>query len=111
MVARQSDGAGAQPGRMVVISTLGLPQDVLKANIGAACEPLDPALYEPAMLSLPMAQRAVERLHGRSGVCPSRIAMLAGAGVARSDGARALAQVAERWSIPVATTLDAAPAK
>jgi acetolactate synthase I/II/III large subunit len=87
---------------------LSLPQDVLKANIGAACEPLDPSLYDPAMLSLPMARRAVEHLvHGCNGVRPGRIAMLAGAGVARADGARALAQVAERWSIPVATTLQA----
>jgi acetolactate synthase I/II/III large subunit len=87
---------------------LSLPQDVLKSTIDAVCEPLDQALYHPATLSLPMAQRALEHIaRGRSEGCPRRIAILAGAGVARANGADALVRVSEQWSIPVATTLQA----
>lgn len=87
---------------------LSLPQDVLTAEVTAAVAPLDPALYRPSVLSLAMAERAAERLgRGPAGTPPRRIALLAGAGLAHGDGAVVLAQAAEHWSIPVATTLQA----
>jgi acetolactate synthase-1/2/3 large subunit len=87
---------------------LSLPQDVLLAEIGVGWSARDALTQDPRGLSLPMAERALARIAGRAGrPAPARLAILAGAGLLRGDAAPRLAEIAERWHIPIATTLQA----
>ena len=87
---------------------ISLPTDVQRADIHVPWEKLDESIYAPRFVDL----HAVERLWRI--LCPddsaskvSRILILAGAGVEKSGAAGDLLTFAERFEIPVATTLRA----
>jgi acetolactate synthase I/II/III large subunit len=81
---------------------LSLPHDVLTGDCAADYAPVSDFFAEVAPLSLAAAQTAVTHLAG-----VQRIAILAGAGIEHDSAAADLKAAAERWSIPVATTLRA----
>jgi acetolactate synthase I/II/III large subunit len=81
---------------------LSLTHDALVGATAADYAPVAPYFKAVAPLSTPAATAAVAAL--RSGM---KIAFLAGAGVEHDDAAALLKAIAERWSIPVATTLRA----
>ena len=63
-----------------------------------------PVFFRAAALSLPQAEAALPLLANAK---RPRLAMLVGAGVEHDAAAQRLREIAERWSIPVATTLRA----
>jgi acetolactate synthase I/II/III large subunit len=81
---------------------LSLTHDALIGATSADYAPISPYFKTVAPLSTPAAMAAIATL--RNG---PKIAVLAGAGVKHDDAAALLKAVAERWSIPVATTLRA----
>ncbi len=81
---------------------LSLTHDALVGDCDADYAPVSPFFNDVTPLSVPAAERTIALL----GKGP-RIAILAGAGVEHDAAAAALKTVAERWSIPVATTLRA----
>lgn len=85
---------------------LSVPNDSQVATIDVGHEPLDAELIHARVLSLKAAEASL--LHfkaGKDGTPPVRVVALAGAGVEHAEGASALLRFAERWDIPVATTL------
>jgi acetolactate synthase-1/2/3 large subunit len=87
---------------------LSLPADCQLGEVSVRHAPTDRALTEPAVLSVPAAEASLRHfLAGRDGKPPLRIVILVGAGLEHANGARALREFAERWGIPVATTLRA----
>ncbi len=87
---------------------LSLPLDVQTHEIEGRWQPLDEAAYNPAMVD----ELALERLWSllnpsAAGQGPRRIAILAGAGVEKAGAWDELKAFAERFEIPVATTLRA----
>lgn len=87
---------------------MSLPLDVQRADVAAPWEPLDESVYRPRFVD----GSAVERLWRilvpeGGGAAPTRIAILAGAGVEKSGATESLAAFAEQFEIPVATTLRA----
>ena len=87
---------------------LSLPGDCLSAEITAGYEPLDPKVIHPRLLSLTAAEASLARFQaGADHKAPVRIAVLAGAGIEHAGASAALLQLAERWDVPVATTLRA----
>ncbi len=89
----------AQPSGPVHLS---LTHDALTADCAADYVPVSDFFASVAALSLPAAEEAVKLL-----APAERIVILAGAGIEHDDAAAALKAAAERWSIPVATTLRA----
>jgi acetolactate synthase I/II/III large subunit len=81
---------------------LSLTHDALIGATAADYAPISPYFNAVAPLSAPAAIAAIAALRGAS-----KIAFLAGAGVEHDTAAALLKAVAERWSIPVATTLRA----
>ena len=79
-----------------------LTHDVMMADCKADYSPVVDFFRGVRPLSLPDAERAIALL-GKG----ARLAILAGAGIEHDDAAAALKAVAERWSLPVATTLRA----
>ncbi len=78
------------------------------AEGAAPWTPLDPSAYAPRFVDA----QAVERLWRvlvpeGGGPAPTRLAVLAGAGVGKSEAAKQLLAFAELFEIPVATTLGA----
>ncbi len=87
---------------------LSLPHDVLVGDIDVAYDPIDPALRHPRAIDSGMAERVLGKLRGDSGGGPARrVAILAGAGVEHGNAADSLIPAAERFTLPVATTLRA----
>jgi acetolactate synthase-1/2/3 large subunit len=87
---------------------LSLPHDVLTGTIDATYTPLDPRLFVSRGIDTGMADHALERLRGGSGEKPAqRVVILAGAGVEHDEANAALMTFAERFNVPVATTLRA----
>lgn len=87
---------------------LSLPHDVLTGDIAVNHEPLDPALFHSRGIDADRAELALERLRGAAGDGPARkIAILAGAGVEHGNCSQTLVKLAERFSLPIATTLRA----
>jgi acetolactate synthase-1/2/3 large subunit len=87
---------------------LSLPRDCQVGEISARHVPTDRALTAPAVLSIPAAEASLRHfLAGSNGKPPVRVAILAGGGLEHADAAKALREFAERWTIPVATTLRA----
>jgi acetolactate synthase I/II/III large subunit len=86
---------------------LSVPLDVQRGKVHATWEALDPSLYSPGFVDSGAVERVWEILLPEGGKCPSRIVALAGAGVEKSDAAGDLVSFAERYEIPVATTLRA----
>jgi acetolactate synthase-1/2/3 large subunit len=85
-----------------------LPTDSQIGEVSADYAAIDPALVDPAPLSLRAAEASLRHFLGSSGAKPpARIAILAGAGVEHARAAGALRRFAELWKIPVATTLRA----
>ncbi len=89
----------AQPSGPVHLS---LTHDALMADCAADYVPVSDFFTGVAPLSQEAAEKAVQHL-----APAQRIAILAGAGIEHDLAAAALKAVAERWSIPVATTLRA----
>ncbi|MDQ7825153.1 MAG: thiamine pyrophosphate-binding protein [Candidatus Eremiobacteraeota bacterium] len=85
---------------------LSLPQDSQTADVTAAYQPLNRELEHAGVLSLDAAEETLSHFKGK-GDGPVRIAILAGAGVEHSGSSPALIKFAEKWSVPVATTLRA----
>jgi acetolactate synthase-1/2/3 large subunit len=81
---------------------LSLAHDVMTGECKADYAAVSPYFKGVAPLSAPAAVAALDLL-----CAGTRIAFLAGAGVEHDGAAAALKAVAERWSIPVATTLRA----
>jgi acetolactate synthase-1/2/3 large subunit len=81
---------------------LSVTRDAMTETCAADYGPVFPYFQAVAPLSMPAAAVALELL----GAGP-KIAFLAGAGIEHDNAAAALAAIAERWSIPVATTLRA----
>jgi acetolactate synthase I/II/III large subunit len=81
---------------------LSLTHDALTNDCAADYVPVSDFFTAVAPLSLPAAEAALTLLAGAR-----RIAILAGAGIEHESAAANLKAVAERWSIPVATTLKA----
>lgn len=87
---------------------LSVPKDVQTASIGVDYQPISTNLTRAAVLSLDAAEATLQYfIDGPNRSPPERIAILAGAGIEHADCSKALMQFAERWSIPVATTLRA----
>jgi acetolactate synthase-1/2/3 large subunit len=87
---------------------LSLPIDIQQAEVYAPWVKLDENLYSPRFVD----QHGVERLWrllapSEGSSAPVRILALAGAGLEKSGGTRDLVAFAERFEIPVATTLRA----
>ena len=70
--------------------------------------PIDRELFRAGQLDRARSEKALAIISGEGlSAPPGRIAFLAGAGVEHADAAAILKEVAERFSIPVATTLRA----
>lgn len=85
---------------------LSLTHDVLAGGCKADYVPVS-AFFDLAPLNTPAAEAVLKRLGDSSKGSRVRIAFLVGAGAEHDEAAAALRAVAERWSIPVATTLRA----
>ncbi|MFO0990932.1 MAG: thiamine pyrophosphate-binding protein [Hyphomicrobiales bacterium] len=83
---------------------LSLPHEALVGEVNVAHEPIDQALWHAHAIDRAMAMRALLPLANEK---PARIAVLAGAGVEHAGANKRLITLAERFSIPVATTLRA----
>jgi len=83
---------------------LSLPHEALVGNLDVAYDPIDQSLWHSHAIDRAMALRALLPLADER---PARIAILAGAGVEHAGAAKRLVTLAERFSIPVATTLRA----
>jgi acetolactate synthase I/II/III large subunit len=84
---------------------LSLMHDALTGEVVADYVKVFDFFAESQSLSTAAAEHALNLLGAKDG--PVRIAILAGAGVEHDAAAARLREVAERWSIPVATTLRA----
>ena len=88
---------------------LSLTHDALTGACDAAPSPVGPYFAQARLLARDAAEAALALITAPP-TEPARggnIAMLAGAGVEHDDAARLLRETAERWHIPVATTLRA----
>ncbi len=85
---------------------LTLPLDVQQAEIKARWEPMQ-AAWRWRGLDQEAMGRAWELLGPADAAPPHKVAVLAGAGVEKADAAGQLLQAAERFGLPVATTLRA----
>ncbi len=83
---------------------LSIPTNLQNQEIHAAYECLPESFYQPRLLDEGAVRNLQEKLGSKR---PQRIAVLAGFGVDRSGAAQELRAFAERFSIPVATTLRA----
>ena len=81
---------------------LSLAREAIVGDCDADYAPVLPYFANTGSVSLPAAEKAIARL-----VESRHIAILAGAGVEHDSAAATLKAVAERFSIPVATTLRA----
>lgn len=87
---------------------LSIPKDSQIATIEASYEPINKDLKRSGILSLENAKESLKHfVLGPTGAKPIRIVVLAGAGIEHAECASVLLQFAERWDIPVATTLRA----
>lgn len=82
---------------------LSIPKDSQLASIEADYEPICNTLAHPKFLSEVAAEESLKYFLSN----PARIAILAGASIEHSGSSQILLQCAERWKIPVATTLRA----
>jgi acetolactate synthase-1/2/3 large subunit len=84
---------------------LSLMHDALTGEVAADYVRVFDFFAEYQPLSTTAAEHALRLLGAKGG--PVRIAILAGAGVEHDAAAARLREVAERWTVPVATTLRA----
>lgn len=83
---------------------LSVPVDVQKAEIDGGWQPVPESLLAPRFLDRAALKGAVDLLNRRG---HQKIIVLAGTGVACADATETLRTFAERFEIPVATTLSA----
>jgi acetolactate synthase-1/2/3 large subunit len=87
---------------------LSLPTDMQRAAVHARWERLDRSLYSPRFVDLEAMEKLWQILAPASPATPPvKMVALAGAGVEKSEASRDLLACAERFQIPVATTLRA----
>ena len=86
---------------------LSLPRGTQLGDIDVAHRAVDRSLASPVVLARADAEASLSRLLGEGGAQRTRVAILAGAGVEHANASGLLREVAERWKIPVATTLRA----
>jgi acetolactate synthase-1/2/3 large subunit len=87
---------------------ISLPTDIQRAEVHAPWVKLDETLYAPRSVDRQCIERAWRILAPTdSSPAPVRILALAGAGMEKSGGTKDLVAFAERFEIPVATTLRA----
>ena len=87
---------------------LSIPTDVQRAEVHVPWTSLDGSVYEPRNADIGAIERALAALApDQQEEAPSRIVILAGAGVEKSGAEEDLIAFAERYGIPVATTLRA----
>lgn len=84
---------------------LAVPLDIQEAEVDSTWEPLAEPAFRPAHLDRGALEQALTVFAGPDP--PANVILLAGPGVGHSGGADALLKVAERFDIPVATTLGA----
>jgi acetolactate synthase I/II/III large subunit len=82
---------------------LSVPTDFWNAEVQGAWEPLAESLYRPRLYDTD----AVDRILDLLGAGPAHVAVYAGAGVEHSGASAELLELAERYELPVATTLRA----
>lgn len=83
---------------------LSIPKDSQLATIDAIYHPISSSLIHSGSLSEKGAKESLKCFLDSS---PTRIAILAGAGIEHASSSEALLEFSEKWSIPVATTLRA----
>ena len=86
---------------------LSVPLDVQRANLDATWTGLPESAYLPAFLDAEAADSAFAVFSADRDRVPENVAILAGPGVTATRGADALRRAAERFEIPVASTLGA----
>ena len=86
---------------------LSVPLDVQRAEVTATWTPLPQAAYRPQFVDEAALQGALEVFRGDPDGTPANVLILAGIGVRRASAEAALVAFAERFEIPVATTLPA----
>lgn len=87
---------------------ISLPLDLQRIEVSLPWEQLDASVYSPGFVDLSALERLWQiLLPGDSRQAPARIVALAGAGVEKSGATGDLLALAERFEIPVATTLRA----
>jgi acetolactate synthase-1/2/3 large subunit len=87
---------------------LSFPLDLQRAQVARPWDPLAASVYAPAFVDLPALERLWRLLLPPAPQpAPSRLVILAGAGVEKSQANRKLLALAEKFEIPVATTLRA----
>jgi acetolactate synthase-1/2/3 large subunit len=86
---------------------LSLPTDIQRGEVHAPWVKLDETLYSPRYVDRHCIERLWRLLAPPDRLAPVRILALAGAGVEKSGASTDLVAFAERFEIPVATTLRA----
>ena len=87
---------------------LSIPLDVQREDVHASWEALDHSLYSPGFIDPGALERVWKiLLPDDEEKRPARILALVGAGVEKADAAESLVAFAERYEVPVATTLRA----
>lgn len=87
---------------------LSIPRDCQTADIEVAYQPISHDFKEYSIISPDAAEETLQLFLGSSeNPSPTRIVILAGAGIEHSECSDELLQFAEKWDIPVATTLRA----
>jgi acetolactate synthase-1/2/3 large subunit len=86
---------------------LSVPLDVQRAELDATWSRLPEAAYRPAFLDSMALDAALAVFDGSRGATAANVVILAGIGVAHARGEAALAAAAERFEVPVASTLGA----
>ncbi len=87
---------------------ISFPLDLQRIEVGQPWDRLDASVYSPSFVDLPALERFWQiLLPAGLRQAPARIVVLAGAGVEKSRAAGELLAFAERFEIPVATTLRA----
>lgn len=85
---------------------LSVPLDVQRAEVDAKWTPLPRAAYRPQFVDEPALQEAIKVFRADTAAA-ANVVVLAGIGVRQAGAEAALLSFAERFEIPVATTLPA----
>jgi acetolactate synthase-1/2/3 large subunit len=86
---------------------LSVPLDVQRAQVDPSWTPLPEAAYRPEFVDESALQKAIAVFRCDAGSTAANVVILAGLGVRRAGAEAALIAFAERFEIPVATTLPA----
>lgn len=84
---------------------LSIPQESQVASIESDYQPIAEDLTHPTILSIEAAENSLQQFKGKDS--PVKIVILAGASVEKANCSSELMTFAEKWTIPVATTLRA----